>query len=521
MQALYFLCGTIVTAAILSNLFKYLLHLVIARFRISLGENLREVFFSKLLKLDLQFFITNKKGDLLSRGSSDILEMEQLVDSSFKALIKEPLMILALFAVLFKIDAELTLYTLIILPIAGFTISFLVQRLKKSALNQQQALGKMQSVLEESLSSMRVIKLFNLQKVVRSKHRSTLREYTSSSYRIAKTMHLAPPTSEVLGSITIACLLLVGGNMIFQPNSAMSPEVFIGFMIIFSQILAPAKSFSKGLSSINKALAASERIFTVLDTPENDRHQLKAPHMDFSSAIEFKNVYFTYEKNPVLRSVSFRLEKGKTLGLVGPSGAGKTTITDLLSGLYKPTKGQILIDGRDISLLDPRSLQKHMAAVTQDVFLYHDSVAKNIAFGRDHATEKEIIAAAKVANAHDFIDELPDGYHTIIGERGAKLSGGQQQRISIARAVLRNPSILILDEATSSLDASSEKEVQDALSNLMRDRTIIIIAHRLSSVIHADEIIVLENGSVIERGTHKELADSQGAYKRQLDLQTI
>ena len=520
--ALYFICSMVVGATILSNLFKYLSNIILALIRINVITNLRNTFFDRLMSFDLKYFTSTRRGDIISRGTADILEIENSVVSSFTVIIKDPLMMISLFVVLFRMSPQLTLYTFILLPVSGLLITQIVKRLRKSARDMQDTLGQIGNVFDESIGGMRVVKAFAAENYMKDKFRSRIKQYAKYNFRIAKVYNLAPPTSEILGAVTLGLLLLLGGQLIFNNESSLTAAEFIGFLVIFSQILAPAKSFANAFSNINKGIASGERVFGLIDQKASilskpDGHECE----EVKDHIQFKDVSFAYEDKSVLTNISFDIPKGKIVALVGPSGGGKSTIADLVPRFYDPIKGEITLDGISLKDFKTSSLRKMMGIVTQESILFNDTVFNNIAFGKPNATLDEVMAAARVANAHEFIEKLEDGYDTLIGERGTKLSGGQRQRVSIARAVLKNPPILILDEATSALDSESEKLVQDAIYNLMQNRTTLVIAHRLSTIQNAHHILVIKDGEILEQGTHEMLMEQDGLYKKLTEMQSF
>jgi ATP-binding cassette, subfamily B, bacterial MsbA len=522
LNALYFICAIVIAASILANIFKYLANIVLALIRINVITNLRTSFFEKLLGFDLKYFTSSRRGDIISRGTSDILEVENSVTSTFTVIIKDPIMIIGIFVVLFRMSTELTVYTLLLLPITGLLMSRIVKMLKKSAVGMQETLGQISNVLDETLGGMRVVKAFAAEKYFRKKFNNRIDQYSKHNFSIAKLYNLAPSVSEVLGAITLGALLLIGGQMIFNNEASLTAAEFITFLVLFSQILPPAKSFATSFSNINKGLASGERVFQIMDQQASI---LSKPDgidpFDIKESVEFKNVSFAYEKKTILKKIDFKILKGEIVALVGPSGGGKSTIADMVPRFYDPVEGEILLDGHNLKEFKTSGLRSMMGIVTQESILFNDSIFSNIAFGKPTATLEEVMEAAKVANAHDFIEKLEEGYDTIIGERGTKLSGGQRQRLSIARAVLKNPPILILDEATSALDSESEKLVQDAIFKLMQNRTTLVIAHRLSTIQNADTILVIKEGEIIERGSHTSLMQEKGLYKKLTDMQSF
>lgn len=522
LYALYFICILVVAATLLSNLFKYLANIVLALIKINVITNLRTKFFDSIMGFDLSYFTSSRRGDIISRGTSDVLEVENSVVSTFTVIIKEPLMIIGLFATLFWMSAELTVYTLILFPISGLLISQILKRLKSSAVGMQESLGHISNVLDEAIGGMRVVKAFAAERYMKKKFNDKIDNYSKFNFSIAKTYNLAPPTSEVLGAVTLALLLLIGGQLIFNDESSLTASQFIGFLVIFSQILPPAKSLANSFSNINKGIASGERVFKLMDQVAGI--QSKPEGLDGSEiqgAIKFENVSFAYEEKKVLQNIDFEIPKGKIMALVGPSGGGKSTIADMVPRFYDPMEGRILMDNQDLREFQISELRKNMGVVTQESILFNDTVFNNISFGKPEASLDEVIEAAKIANAHEFVEKMEDGYETLVGERGAKLSGGQRQRLSIARAVLKNPPILIMDEATSALDSQSEKLVQEAINKLMQNRTTLVIAHRLSTIQNANEILVIDEGKIVEKGTHTSLMSDGGLYKKLTEMQSF
>lgn len=521
LTSLLFVCGVLIVANFLGNLFKYLSMVMSATIRAKLVRNLRDTIYEKINRLDMGFFTNERKGDTISRITNDVQEVERSVMYAIHVAFKEPATIIIYFIILFLMQWKLTILSLLILPVAGGIISSIAKRLKRAAVLNQESIGRILNVVEESLSGMRVIKAFTAGSHMLKKFKEEDRIYANINVSMAKKFELASPLSEFFGIVTISGILLIGGNLIFE--GSMDGAQFIGYLIIFSQILTPAKEISKAISAIQKGNASAERIFAILDTEPKIRDIQGAVSVEgFNQSISFDNVSFSYDRNkPVLSDIGFNIKKGKTIALVGPSGGGKSTMADLIPRFYDPDAGEILLDGKNIKEIKVESLRKLMGIVTQESILFNDTVLNNIAFGMEHVDEQEVIKAAKIANAHEFIVKMEHGYHTQVGERGLKLSGGQRQRLSIARAVFKNPPILILDEATSALDSESEKLVQDALSNLMHNRTSIVIAHRLSTIQHADEILVIKDGKILERGSHDELLEVSGLYSKLIEMQTV
>ena len=519
---LLFVCVIIVFSVFLSNLFTYLSGIVLAKVRATVIKGMRTDIFQKVGALHIGYFSNERKGDLMSKMTNDVQEVENTIVQSLRVVFREPATIILYFAVLFFMSVKLTLFTILIIPISGAIIGGITRRLKKKAVQSQQSLGRIVNILDETLGGMRVIKAFNAEQFIGNKFDEETEYYSRVNVSMARKNELASPISQFLGVSVVAGILVYGGSLVLSGASDLSASNFITYIIIFTQVLNPAKEISRAVSNIQRGIASAERIFEVIDT----QSQIKAPEnpksiSSFSQSIEFKNVSFAYEDKLVLKDINFNLKCGKTIALVGPSGGGKSTLADLVPRFYDPTSGGIELDGTDLREFEPAKLRSLMGIVTQESILFNDTVFNNIAFGIDSATEAQVVEAAKIANAHDFISQLENGYQTSIGERGSKLSGGQRQRLSIARAVLKNPPILILDEATSALDSESELLVQEALTNLMTNRTTLVIAHRLSTIQHADEILVIENGQIVQRGTHANLIAEAGLYQKLSSIQAV
>ncbi len=524
--ALYLLAALIVVAVVFSNIFRYLAQRCMINTRTLLVKRLREALFSKINHLHLGYFTKEHKGDLLSRMNSDVFEIEAVAANSINVLFKEPYVMIGYFIALFTISVELTLFTLIIIPVSAIGIAIVTKKLKKEAQDAQASIGRLLTIIDETLMGMRIIRSFNATKFIVDKFSRENDFYRRSSIQGFNKRELAPAFSEASGVLVVACILVFGGSLVLKNNAVgtgLQASEFIAFVAIFSQVIRPAKSMVVALSNIQRGEAAGHRILEVLDKKiEVDDLPDAVPLELFKQNIEFKDVCFAYNDKPVLKNVSFKIKKGKTVALVGPSGVGKSTIADLIPRFYDVKSGQVLIDGQDVKYYKMESLRNQMSFVTQEIILFNDTIFNNIALGKPDAKKEDVIQAAKIANAHNFIMDTEDGYETVIGDRGMRLSGGQRQRLSIARAVFKNPSILILDEATSALDTESEKLVQDALNNLMKGRTTLVIAHRLSTITEADEIIILQEGRIVERGNHYDLIEIENSiYKRLTLLQKI
>lgn len=522
MGTLYYVCVIIVISVFLSNLFTYLAGVVLAKVRATVIKRMRMDIFEQVSSLHIGYFSNERKGDLMSKMTNDVQEVENTIVQSLRVVFREPATIILYFSVLFFMSAKLTLFTILIIPISGAIIGGITRRLKKKAVQSQQSLGRIVNILDETLGGMRVIKAFNAEGFMKSKFDKETDYYAGVNVNMARKNELASPISQFLGVFVVAGILVYGGGLVLSGNSDLGASDFITYIIIFTQVLNPAKEISRAVSSIQRGIASAERIFTVVDTPtEISSPKNPAVLSEFKDSVELNNVSFAYQDTFVLQDISFTLNRGKTLALVGPSGGGKSTLADLVPRFYDPTAGEILLDGKDLKSFELKDLRSLMGIVTQESILFNDSVYNNIAFGLDNATEDQVVEAAKIANAHEFIEKMDHGYQTSIGERGSKLSGGQRQRLSIARAVLKNPPILILDEATSALDSESEYLVQEALTKLMSNRTTLVIAHRLSTIQYADEILVIEHGKIVQRGTHTELMQTEGLYQKLSSIQSV
>lgn len=519
-NALLFVCALIVGCLIIANVFRYLERVIATKIRVDLVRNIRLEIFRKVSLLHIGFFNNERKGDLISRFTNDVYEVENAVMNSLKAVLKEPITIIVYFFVLFTISPKLTLFTLLVLPVTGGVLAEIIKRLKRQATASQESLGRILNILDETFSGMRVIKAFNARNFIIRKMEDESGYYRRVNKSMSYLNELASPVSEILGVIIVSGTIIFGGNMVLADQPELQPEVFMGFLAVFAMIIQPAKNFSNGITSLQRGTASAKRIFDIMDLVPAIQDQ---PHVEvlkeFNHSIEFRNVSFAYGTENVVKNVNLHIPKGKTVALVGPSGGGKSTLADLVPRFYDPAEGEVLIDGKSLKDYNLDSIRHHMGIVTQESILFNDSIFNNIAFGKEGVSEAAVQEAAKIANAHEFILQTEHGYQTLIGERGSKLSGGQRQRISIARAVLKNPPILILDEATSALDSESEKLVQEALFNLMKNRTSLIIAHRLSTIQHADEIVVVQDGQIAERGSHQELLAKEGLYWKLSSIQ--
>lgn len=520
--ALVFICIVLLVAFFFRNLGRFFAYYSMAKVRVGTIKDLRRDLYDKILILPLSFYHKQKKGDIMSRITTDVQEVETSILNWLEVLIKDPLTIIFYFAYLLSQSTRLTLFVLVLLPVAGLLIGRIGKALKKQSKETQGRLAGITSTIEESISGLRIIKGFNAIDYLERRFGEQNQTYSKALLGVHRKRDLSSPLSEFLSAIVVIIVLWFGGNMILGGDSSLSAAGFISYVIVFSQIISPIKSFAQGYFNIKKGVASADRIFEILDADEVITEKENALEINsFKQSIDYQNVTFRYEKDDVLKGIHLKIPKGKVVALVGESGGGKSTLADLLPRFYDVCEGCILIDGHDIRDYKISDLRGLMGIVTQESILFNDTVFNNIAFGMEGVSKEAVEEAAKIANAHEFIMELEHGYDTAIGDRGMNLSGGQRQRISIARAVLKNPPILILDEATSSLDTESERLVQDALAKVMSQRTSIVIAHRLSTIQHADEIIVLQKGQIIERGTHDKLITMNGVYKKLTDLQSF
>lgn len=504
------------------NVFRYLAMWILAPLRNGVIRDLRNAIYSKLLILPLSYYSTRKKGDLIARATNDVQDVEWTIMGSLEILFRDSITVIAYMTTLFIISAKLTLVMLIVLPIAGFIIGKIGKSLRRKSLVAQNMNGVMLSFFEEAIGGLRIIKAFNAIDYSKNKFEEHNNKYTKVMISVFRRGDLSAPLSEFFGIVVMAVVLWFGGKLILSHDGTMDGPTFIFYVTLFSQVIPSIKSFSSGYYRIQKGTASAQRIWDVIEADEEIIEKADAvPKKEFEHNIEYRNLSFKYENDFVLNGINLKIPKGKTIAIVGASGSGKTTLVNLLPRFYEASEGSLLIDGIDVLDMKINDLRALMGIVNQESILFHDTIFNNIAFGMVNASEEEVIAAAKVANAHEFIKDLPNGYHTHIGDRGNKLSGGQKQRISIARAVLKNPPIMILDEATSALDTESERLVQDALDNLMKNRTSVVIAHRLSTIKNANEIVVMDQGKIVEQGSHAELIKRKGIYHNLHSLQSF
>lgn len=517
-KALIFLCIIIIILFFFKNLFSYFALWVMADVRNGILMNLRNRTYEKLISLPLSYYTEERKGDIISRMSNDVVEIEWSVLKSIELVFREPLSILLFLATMIYMSPTLTIFVFIMLPITGLLIGKVGNSLRKTSVDGQRMAGDLITAIEETLTGLRIIKAFNSEEGMTGKFRKMNRAYFNLMVRMYRKRDLASPMSEFLGVLILVVILWFGGRIVL--NEGMSASVFIAYIMLFSQIITPAKSFANAWYNIQRGAASADRIGEIMAAQNHITVKPNAPLPNgFQGRIAYENVSFKYEEEWVLRNVSFEMKRGEMVALVGASGGGKSTLADLLPRFHDPIEGRIAIDNKDLRDLDLKGVRHLMGIVTQQSILFNDTVYNNIAFGKSGASRAEVQEAARIANAHEFIEKLPLGYDTNIGDMGTKLSGGQKQRLSIARAVLKNPPILILDEATSALDTESEKLVQEALFNLMKNRTSLVIAHRLSTIQSADKIIVMEAGRIAESGTHLSLLEINGIYAKLCQLQ--
>jgi ATP-binding cassette, subfamily B, bacterial MsbA len=519
---MYFCFGVFILT-FFKNLFRYLAMYFLAPIRNGVVRDLRNRILTKSLDLPLSYYSDERKGDIMSRMTTDVQEIEWSIMQTLELVFREPLMIIFYLIVMISISSYLTLYVLLFLPIAGLSVVLIGKSLKRSAIRSKGILGQLFNIMEETLGGLKIIKAFTAEGYVGQKFREVNQSFFRESVKVYRKTDLASPISETVVIGVLMLILFIGCKMVFDKKIV--EAMLIGYFAAASQIVTPIKQITQAYNNIQRGAASEERINKILHAEISITEKQNAQAISqFNSTIEFKNVSFAYRKGDtgyVLRNINLDIPKGKTIALVGQSGSGKTTLADMVPRFYDVDEGELLIDGTNIKQLKIKELRGLIGMVSQESILFNDSVFNNIAFGINNASKEDVIRAAKIANAHDFIVALPDGYDTNIGDRGGKLSGGQRQRLSIARAVLKNPPILILDEATSALDTESERLVQDALTNLMQNRTSIVIAHRLSTISSADEIIVLQLGQIAERGTHAQLIMKNGIYKKLCDMQSF
>lgn len=515
------LSSILIASNMLSNLFRYLGAMTVETMRTRTLQRMRNEMFERTMGMNVGYFSDQRKGDIMSKITSDVMVVQFCVTNTLQVAFREPFLIVGYFFMMIKISWELTLFSVLYLPIVGLLIGSIVKRLRHPAQRGQERMGEMVSVMEESLSGVKAVKSYNAFEYVKHKFNKINAEMSNILLSMARKQQLASPMSEFLGITAISIVLIYGGSLVM--DGSLTASWFVAYIAAFSQLTRPIRAFIDQFANINQGIAAGERIFSIMDARSTVQDKADAkPLTEFKDKIEFRNVSFSYDSSrEVLHNISFEVKRGETVALVGPSGGGKSTLSELVPRFYDPTEGEILIDGISLKDYQQDSLRAKMGIVSQDTILFNDTICSNIAMGRADATKEQIASAAEVANAHSFILQTEQGYQTNIGDRGMKLSGGQRQRLSIARAVLRNPDILILDEATSALDTESEKLVQESLTTLLEGRTSIVIAHRLSTIHNADRIIVIDSGTIAEQGTHAELMERNGIYAKLIEMQSL
>jgi len=520
--ALKVICVVIVATVFLANFFRYFSQRFMEDLRVHTLLNLRRAVFNNVMNLHVGYFNNERKGDIISKVASDVQVVQFTVTNTLQVVFKEPIQLLFFIGVLISISFKLTIFSLLVIPISGFIISKIVKRLKQQAMLSHESFAKMIGFLDESLSGIKIIKAFNASSRVKDKFDEENKFYSFINRKMVRRQQLASPVSQTLGVLVVVFILLYGGLEILTGKGDLKAAEFVVYLATFSQVMQPIKALTDSFSGIHSGITAGERVLDLIDTKPELNNKPSATTLEhFEHSLTFENISFNYGDKQVLKNINLTIPKGKTVALVGPSGGGKSTLMDLIPRFHDPLTGTIKIDGHDYKELTVESIRAQMGTVNQESFLFNDTIFNNIAFAKPDASEEEVIAAAKIANAHEFILNTEDGYQSSVGDRGNKLSGGQKQRICIARAVLANPPIMLLDEATSALDTESEKLVQDALNNLMLNRTSIVIAHRLSTIQQADLIVVIDKGQVAEQGTHQQLISQKGLYRKLIDMQTF
>jgi subfamily B ATP-binding cassette protein MsbA len=521
-NVLLFICLLTFSLFLFKNLFRYLASYVMVFLRNGIVKDLRDQLYHKIVELPIAYFSKKKKGDTIARMTADVQEVEISFLTSLEAIVREPLTVIISLSMMLVLSVKLTLFVFVLLPISGFIISSISKKLKANSTKAQEETGNFLSFIEETLTGLRIIKGFNAEQVIEDKFNASTTTFRNLMTSVLHRKTLASPMSEFLGSATIIAILYYGGKLVLENNSPLKAEEFFGYIVLFYTVLNPIKAITTAYYNIQKGEASAERIMEVLNTENSIKDKLNAIIKDdFTNNIEFKNISFKYKDTFVLKDFSLTITKGETVALVGQSGSGKSTLANLITRFYDVNKGEVLIDGNNIKDVTKKSLRNLMGIVSQDSILFNDTISNNIKLGMQEATAAAILEAAKIANADEFIQNLSDTYNTNIGDSGNTLSGGQKQRLSIARAVLKNPPIMILDEATSALDTESELLVQLALEKMMRNRTSLVIAHRLSTIQKADKIVVLRKGKIVEQGKHEELLAKKGEYFKLVTMQSL
>ena len=521
-QTLLFICLLALSLFFLKNFFRYLASYVITFLRTGIVKDLRDKLYHKIVELPISYFTEKRKGDIIARMTADVQEVEVSILTSIETIVREPLTVVIAISIMLFMSVKLTLFVFILLPVSGFIISSISKKLKANSVKAQQETGTFLSFIEETLSGLRVIKGFNSEKIIERKFNNSTTTFKNLMTSVFHRQTLASPMSEFLGSATIIAILWFGGREVLSNTSSLQPDEFMGYIVLFYTVLNPIKLITTSYYNIQKGEASAERIMQVLNTENHIKDKPDATvKSKFNSKIEFKNISFKYKKDYVLKDFSLTINKGETVALVGQSGSGKSTLANLITRFYDVNSGDILIDGESIKNITKKSLRDLMGIVTQESILFNDTVENNIKLGTENASSEEILEASEIANANEFIQNLPEKFQTNIGDSGGTLSGGQKQRLSIARAVLKNPPIMILDEATSALDTESEQLVQLALEKMMQNRTSLVIAHRLSTIQKADTIVVMKKGQIVEQGKHEELLTKKGEYFKLVTMQSL
>jgi subfamily B ATP-binding cassette protein MsbA len=521
-EVLFFICLLTFSLFLFKNLFRYLASYVLVFLRNGIVKDLRDKLYHKIITLPLAYFSEKKKGDIIARMTIDVQEVEVSFLTSLEAIVREPLTVIISLTMMLILSVKLTLFVFVLLPVSGFIISSISKKLKANSLKAQKETGNFLSFIEETLTGLKIIKGFNAEKVIQEKFNTSTTKFRNLMSSVLHRKTLASPMSEFLGSATIIAILYYGGKLVLENNSPLKAEEFFGYIVLFYTVLNPIKAITTAYYNIQKGEASAERIMEVLNTKNSIKDKPNAAVKNgFTNKIEFKNISFKYKDTFVLKDFSLTINKGETVALVGQSGSGKSTLANLITRFYDVNKGEVLIDNQNIKDVTKKSLRGLMGIVSQDSILFNDTIENNIKLGTQAATEDAILEAAKIANADEFIQNLPEKYKTNIGDSGNTLSGGQKQRLSIARAVLKNPPIMILDEATSALDTESEQLVQTALEKMMQNRTSLVIAHRLSTIQKADTIVVMKKGKIVEQGKHEELLALKGEYFKLVTMQSL